>query len=83
MYWWLSFRDPDKNLHLGCCNVEAEDQISAARKAYELGINPGGEVLIIPLEAPELELDRLYSRQELLDLQYGFIGAEPVEGRWL
>ena len=49
MVWaWLSFRDPDTNTNLGCCNVEVSEfsVIEAAEKAWDLGINPGGKLFV-------------------------------------
>ena len=71
--YFLSFRDPDRNRNLGCCNVIVEGDLEAAlSKTRDLGINPGGEVMAYRIEEPELELNRLYSRQEMKDLDYEF-----------
>lgn len=68
--WWLSFAD---GKCLGMCFIEAEDIIDAATKAWELGINPGGEVLGFDMgltaetieEAAKFEMNRLYSPEEM------------------
>jgi hypothetical protein len=72
MFYFISFRDPDKNLNLGVCMVEAEHVTQAIPTTHEKGINPGGEALIFELEKPEedLELNKLYTRQEMLDMGY-------------
>lgn len=72
-WFFLSFRNPDTNINLGCCNIsidKKETSIDAVVKAHQLGINPGGEVLIFPVESPELEPNRLYTRQEMVDQDY-------------
>ena len=46
--------------------------MDATKKAWNLGINPGGEVLFQRVEEPELELNRLYTRDEMLQMGYAF-----------
>lgn len=72
MYYFMSFRDVRTNTNLGVCQVEAASEKFAMTKSIALGINPGGEVAIYELEEkePELELDRLYTKQEMLDLGF-------------
>lgn len=72
-WYWLSFLDPDKNLNLGCCNVEADNAMDAVLKTHSLGINPGGEVMIWEVPYPEQEPDRLYKREDLLSKGYKFL----------
>lgn len=46
-WWWLSFVDPSKPegfSFLGVAIVEGHGVGSAALRAHELGVNPGGEV---------------------------------------
>jgi hypothetical protein len=77
--WWLSFVDPDKSAppdeqvpggggFLGVCIVEAEDPMDAVRRAWALGINPGGQVQIVgpgPQDAyPPEALHRLLTAEE-------------------
>jgi hypothetical protein len=72
-YWYfLSFRDPHLNRNLGACNVSVQENSPhlALNKTKELKINPGGEVMIYPVIGPELEPNRLYSRAELIALEY-------------
>lgn len=64
--WYLSF--VDNSGFLGACVVEASTWKVAIRNAWELGINPGGEVVLVLI--PEhayynLPINRLMSRQEL------------------
>lgn len=75
-YYWLSFRDPEKNENLGVAIIEdAEDLAVAVSKAHSLEINPGGEVLGVLMNKAQfnsegLESNRLYTRQEMLDNDY-------------
>jgi hypothetical protein len=67
-WFYLSFADADR--FLGACVVEAESAKEAPRVASAHGINPGGEVLIIP--SPDggpgpHPTYRLLSRSELGD----------------
>jgi len=72
-WYFLSFRDSDTNTNLGCCNVVVEGGLeNALHKTKILQINPGGEVRGFIIDGPELEPNRLYSRQEMLDLGYKF-----------
>jgi hypothetical protein len=64
-WYWLSFANPDTGENLGCCNVEAETEFLAVKKTHILGINPGGEVMIVPMDKPELIPDKLVSKTEL------------------
>jgi hypothetical protein len=70
MYYFMSFRDPHSNTNLGVCQVKAENKEEALRISWEQEINPGGEVLFVPCDEPELELNKLYSKQEMIDLGY-------------
>jgi hypothetical protein len=72
-WYFLSFRDPKINKNLGCCNVCVKGNLEKAlEKTKKLGINPGGEVAAYELEEPELKSNKLYSRKEMLDLEYSF-----------
>ena len=77
-YWFLSFREVKKNQNLGVCVVQAEDEDLALGESWLKKVNPGGEVLFAKMTEEEfksegLELDRLYSREEMKDLGYGWI----------
>ncbi len=53
-YFWLSFADgdlPKGQQFLGACIVQAETNIDAVTKAHLLGINPGGEVMMVEIES--------------------------------
>lgn len=74
-YVWLSFRDPELNLNLGCAIVEANNFHEAVTLAHDLEINPGGEVLGAMMTEPQvekegLEINKLYSRTELMEMGY-------------
>lgn len=70
-WWWLSFVDHDKpegNKFLGVVIIEGETIIDAVRHAWDLNINPGGEVLAGQLEMidtipPEFR-ERLLSKED-------------------
>lgn len=52
-WWWLSFVDPEKPdgaRFLGVAIVEGYGVASAAIRAHELGLNPGGEVKAVELK---------------------------------
>lgn len=67
--WYLSFAEPHK--FLGSVYVEARGYTSALQRTHRLGINPGGQVLHIPVPPeiaaiiPEERRNRLLSRAEL------------------
>ena len=74
MLHWLSFADAQgTGKNLGVCVVEADSFIGAVEKAHRLKINPGGEVQGATVDEMEgdMELDRLYSRDEMIDMGYG------------
>jgi hypothetical protein len=70
-WWWLSFVDPDRpegDRFLGVSIVEANNEVTAASRAHELGCNPGGEIALCPIPSdhvpgPEYR-DRLLTRDE-------------------
>jgi hypothetical protein len=75
MYVYLSFCDEVKHKSLGVCIVEVDDQMQAIQEAWDQGVNPGGEVLAFTLtagqfKAQELEVNRLYSREELVEMGF-------------
>jgi hypothetical protein len=74
-YMFLSFVDRDKNINTGACIVEANDLMEAVDIAWQKGINPGGEVAGWQLskaqyESEPMEVNRLYTPDELFELQY-------------
>ena len=68
-YFWLSFAG-DKGF-LGATIIESSDIKQAIKKAWKLGVNPGGEVKSLELPHPhEADLlpfvpNRLYSKAEI------------------
>jgi hypothetical protein len=65
-WWWLSFSGDDSGF-LGVCIVEAFGMASAVRKAHQLGINPGGEVVGCQVSAGDpAHANRLLTREEAL-----------------
>lgn len=71
--WWLSFCDVDKpagEQFLGVAIVRAGGPVSAMQRAWDLGINPGGEVMNYQLPDDAAArvrpyMDRLLSREEI------------------
>lgn len=69
--WWLSFCDGDRpkgEQFLGVAIVEAGDVVAAVKEAWRLGINPGGEVMILPTnpaKTPDAIRNRLLSKREV------------------
>jgi hypothetical protein len=77
-YMFLSFRNSDKNINQGVAIIKAKDLTEAIIKSHKKGINPGGEVLGSPMttemfKKEGLEENRLYGREELLELGYKFL----------
>ena len=65
-WFYLSFAS--EHGFLGACVVEAADGPEALKIASERGINPGGQVMILPTpagEMPPFPKYRLLSREEL------------------
>jgi hypothetical protein len=65
-WFYLSFAD-DEGFR-GACVVEALDELDAVLVAHEHGINPGGEVMLLPTPGNvpgPLPTYRLLSRAEL------------------
>lgn len=73
-WWWLSFVDEDTegpDAFLGACYVRATNGPLAVSRAYELGINPGGQVAIMGPgdEPPEgVPTEKLLTRADLQEL---------------
>jgi len=68
--FWLSFVNPNKPVgekFEGVVILEAEDGLAAVRRAWAMGLNPGGEALIAELMAPYPDTkyrNRLLTREE-------------------
>jgi hypothetical protein len=55
-WWWLSFADPDRpegERFLGVAIVEGDDAMDAMQTAWNLGCNPGGEILATQYRAKD------------------------------
>jgi hypothetical protein len=72
--WWLSFCDPELpkgRSFLGVIIIEAIGYAHAIKKAWDMKINPGGEVLgflVGPVQVPKIPrefYDRLLSKEHL------------------
>jgi hypothetical protein len=64
--WYLSFATDDE--FLGGCVVEAYGIATAIVRTHVLGINPGGEVMGVPVpeeDRDRLPHDRLLTREEI------------------
>lgn len=72
--WWLSFVDDRKPIgdrFNGVVVIYAKSLTHAAVQCWELGINPGGEVLgtILPHAVPERFMNRLLNKALVAELQ--------------
>ena len=68
-WWWLSFVDPQKpdgQRFLGVAIVEGYGVASAAIRARELGVNPGGDVKAVELTGDGIPAPEF--RNRLLDI---------------
>ena len=70
MSYFISFSNQ------GVCQVESENTDAARKKVLKLGIHPEcDDVMVWGVNEPyDLELDRLYSKQEMRDLGYFVFG---------
>lgn len=56
-WWWLSFADETGKIgsrSLGIAIVQGRDDLSAVAMSHELGINPGGSILLASIAANRL-----------------------------
>ena len=68
-YYWFSFSFNGKNQ--GCCNVEAKSEKEALQRIIDLNIHPRhDDIEIFEIEKFELKLNKLYSTQEMISLDY-------------
>jgi hypothetical protein len=79
--WWLSFVANHANI--GVCIVDAEDIGGAVRRAAELGINPGGQVMGWPMPDDAEDLQRfpknvLLTQERLKEA--GYLRLKDVDG---
>ena len=64
-WWYLSFADDGFR---GACVVKATDFITAVSEAHRLKINPGGQVIGLPMlarKAKKLKVNCLLTREDL------------------
>jgi hypothetical protein len=76
-WYYLSFADetrPKGEQFLGAAVVKANGVLTATRKCHVLGINPGGQVLCVPLPEGQKpypwDADRLLSKSTALNLEF-------------
>jgi len=69
--FWLSFSDPDKPRgfrRMGVIVTDGRDGVDAVNRTHGMGINPGGEVLMVALpdqpRVPDAWRDRLLTVEE-------------------
>ena len=68
-WFWFSFSH--NGINQGCCNVQAKSRKVALQKTIDLQIHPvHDDIEIFELNDAELEPDRLFTRQEMLDKDY-------------
>jgi hypothetical protein len=65
--YYLSFADDDAGGFLGAAIVEARGPTLAVMRSNSLGINPGGEILVVAVPMPVLPelMDRLLNKAEI------------------
>ena len=74
--YWLSFCDPEKpagTQFLGVILTCARNSKQAIQNTLKLGINPGGEVMVIEISGANGyldNLDRLLTEEMLMELDY-------------
>lgn len=77
-FWYLSFV---KDGHFsGACVVQGDELADAIRTAWRLEINPGGEVLGVPLDKARetiLPHNILFNREQLEALGFTRLGDLP------
>lgn len=79
--WWLSFASDEGNL--GVCVVEAESAEAAYAEAKRLGINPGGELIVYPVDDSEgLPLGVLVRPDEMFERGYMTMGQHEERGEF-
>ncbi|MDD2775483.1 MAG: hypothetical protein PHU06_05980 [Gallionella sp.] len=81
-FYWLSFADasrPKGGQFLGVLIGEADDVTEVIKKAWRLGMNPGGEIqfhiLAQDLKVPEPLLWRLMTKQEAKHADQAILAA--------
>jgi hypothetical protein len=78
IWFYLSFADVDG--WRGAAIVEGGDMTSAVRRAWDVGCNPGGEVMGCPCDEPgEGYKDRLLTKDEVI-LCFGPVGTVKTTG---
>lgn len=72
---WVYCSYADESRFRGGCFVEADGAVSAALRAIALGISPGGQMIVCPVDdvdlPPEKWRNRLLSREELESISGG------------
>ncbi len=78
-YWWMSFAGPRPIRFRGVAIVYAESYDQALQKTWDLGINPGGNVLGDVMDGVPNEkwVNRLLSRKLLAEMEMEY----PSRGR--
>jgi len=74
-YYFLSFVNPETRENAGVCIIDAPSIDIALRSAWKQGINPGGDVSFAKIDDKEmedndLELNRLYTKEQMFDRGY-------------
>lgn len=74
-YKWVSFSFQERNQ--GICNVEADTDKGALRRCLDLNITPVyDDVLILSIPQPEVSLDKLITKSEVVNLGHIPISSE-------
>lgn len=74
-YYFLSFVNPVTRINAGVVIIDAPTIDEALRIAWKQGLNPGGDVSFAKvddkeMEENDLEFNRLYTKEEMMDRGY-------------
>ena len=88
-WFWLSFADPTQpagSQHLGSTMVAGANEFDAIAAAHAAKINPGGQVLLLPMEpwvvsqVPAAYRGRLLSKADVDELEVIFMARRECQG---
>jgi hypothetical protein len=85
--WWMSFADPGRSKgqqFLGLVILEAPTPREAMQKAWDMEINPGGQIMFIELPNEmkaeyERYMNRLLQKVDLIDIG---VAVSDIDSGW-